>query len=150
MSFSLIKTSNVFFVRHAESFNNCIFESIYSKYGKNISEEKLLEEEGKLRQPDCDLSERGKLQAKKLGEFIQRGGFHSISSMITDSDEFEIFSSPMRRTLLTAEQISLGMNNVDVTVMSNLYESSGCYKYVSPTETIGIRGKNANNILSKS
>lgn len=62
-----MKITNIFFIRHGESFNNCIYKVIFDKFGHDISDERFLIEEGKLRQTDCDLSPRGYEQAEKLG-----------------------------------------------------------------------------------
>lgn len=41
-----ISTTEIIFVRHAESYNNNIVELIRQKFGDNISDEEFLREEG--------------------------------------------------------------------------------------------------------
>jgi len=61
-------STNLFFVRHGESLNNCLYKIIFDKFGRDISDHQFLIEEGKLRQADCELSKRGSEQAERLGE----------------------------------------------------------------------------------
>ena len=129
------KCTNLILVRHAESTNNCLFDKIKEEHkGKEIDEETLDREECQRREADCGLSEKGLLQAKKLGNFFnynfQRESRSSIVKDVLEyKDNWGLYSSPMKRCLMTCQQISIGLNNKKVSVIPNVYESSGCYKY---------------------
>ncbi len=64
----MMRATNVIFVRHAESFNNSLYQHIYDTYGSDISEERFQMEEERLRQSDPDLSTKGYQQAQALGK----------------------------------------------------------------------------------
>jgi hypothetical protein len=64
-----LKVTNIFFIRHGESFNNCVYNLVYENLGKDITDEEFLAEEGKLRQVDPDLSPRGYQQSEMLGKY---------------------------------------------------------------------------------
>lgn len=137
---SHIQFTNIFLIRHGESFNNCLYEYIWSKLGKNISEEELISEEIKLREADCKLSDRGILQAQKLGQYL-------FMNPIAPWNNVDIFTSPMRRCLLTTHHVTnqIPYSN-NATVIPYLYESNGCYEHIDKDTTVGIKGSTAREI----
>ena len=78
-----------------------------------------------MREADCALSTRGCCQAEQLGKFISEGNIIPKKSW----NNWHIYSSPMKRCLLTSHQVSKGLGDKDVSVFPFLYESHGCYKY---------------------
>jgi broad specificity phosphatase PhoE len=114
---------DVIFVRHAESFNNTLYDVIREKLGPSCSEEDFVKEEMKLRQSDSDLSRRGYEQTSKLRSFLKNGGW---SNIVKDKSSWLALSSPMKRCLLTADAINNGLG-VPVTVDPQLYETGGAF-----------------------
>lgn len=110
-------------VRHAESFNNTLYEHIRHVLGPNCTEEEFVHEEMKLRQSDSDLSRRGYEQTKKLRSYLASGGW---SKIVKDKSSWVALSSPMKRCLLTADAIHHGLG-VPVTVDPNLHETGGAF-----------------------
>jgi broad specificity phosphatase PhoE len=78
-----------------------------------------------MREADCALSPRGCRQAELLGTLFSTG---SIIPKRTWNN-WHIYSSPMKRCLLTSQEVSKGLDDKTVTVFPFLYESHGCYKY---------------------
>lgn len=64
--------------------------------------------------------------------------------------EYEIYSSPMNRCLVTTREFLKGYsasdNHFKVKVNPMLYESGGCYDQISETETIGRKGYSSKEI----
>ena len=91
-----------------------------------------------MREADCALSPRGFRQAEQLGALFSTG------SMIPKRtwNNWHIYSSPMKRCLLTSQQVSIGLNDKTVTVFPFLYESHGCYKYDENENYIVEKGLN--------
>jgi len=138
-----IKLTNFIFIRHAESYNNSLYEIIFNKLGKNITEDVLIAEEIRLRQPDCGISSRGERQAQLLGEYIKE------NKLNLDLKNTQLFSSPMYRCLLTTNFLSNCNSDIKVTVNPLLYETGGCYDHTSTNETIGLKGLTTNEVIER-
>ncbi len=121
------KITNIWLIRHAESYNNTLYDVIKAKYGADVSDSVIDAEETRLRDKDPTLSERGFRQAEALGS-----RFYNTYMQGIDIDEVEIYTSPMYRCLLTTKALisSDPLNKINVSVVPNLYESGGCYDYV--------------------
>lgn len=122
------KKIDIIFVRHAESYNNSIYDIVKDKY-KNIAlttEEYELEVE-KLRDPDCECSARGLKQCEKLFEYIKTKGNQAYNINDFDINDWKLYSSPMKRCLITSKYISDAYDHKPVSVIPFLYESDGCY-----------------------
>lgn len=78
-----------------------------------------------MREADCALSPRGYCQAEQLGNLFSTGRILPKQTW----NNWHIYSSPMKRCLLTSLQVSKGLNDKAVTVFPFLFESHGCYKY---------------------
>jgi broad specificity phosphatase PhoE len=140
-----MKTTNLFFIRHAESFNNCLYEQVWAKLGRDISDEVLLAEEAKIRQADCGVSDRGMQQLEKLQEFAKNHGF---STYVKDSTcKWEVFSSPMKRCLITTSKLCKDMPDLaSIQVNPSLHESCGCFDMINESESIGVKGYTASEV----
>lgn len=136
-----IKKTNVILVRHAESFNNCLYDIIKEKFGIDVNDARYLEKEGELREADCGLSPRGHEQVFHLEEYFKK---HS-SKFFKDLGKVAIYCSPMRRCLLTCAGVSKGLN-LPVTIVPNLYESTGCFKHLEDGSSVGISGSTSEQI----
>lgn len=136
------KTSFVF-IRHAESFNNCTYEMVREKFGNSLSPQRQAEEVEKLHSADCGISPKGEEQATKLQEYISSGG---LSNVISSSDEWHLYSSPLKRCLLTAQYISAGFGSKETTVVPFMFESDGCYDSLPNGDTIGRPGLSASEV----
>ena len=150
------KCTELVLIRHAESTNNVLYEQIREKFGADVDEAtvfsyavlilplssfslKILKEENRLRQADSGLSQRGIRQIDCLKNFFNEEiGNGTIN--LNPIDHWSIYSSPMKRCLLTAQQVSVGLNNKIVTVFPFLYESHGCYRYNEKEEYVAERG----------
>jgi broad specificity phosphatase PhoE len=97
---------------------------IRNNLGHDVDEEILVKEEKKLRQPDCDISDKGTFQAVNLGSYLSGGGFEKTFKSLPST--FVFVSSPMLRCLRTAELITQNLN-VTVYVHPDCYEDGGCY-----------------------
>lgn len=129
-----VKMTEFLFFRHAESFNNVLYEYIRKKYGQDISESFIEEQERALRQQDSALSERGYQQLSMLKTFAKNGYLHNVVNHSDNStkkninlDDWIIVSSPMKRCLLTAQALADGLSKPIVYVHPRLYESGGCH-----------------------
>ena len=131
---------NVVFIRHGESSNNTLYDQIRAIHGEDCSQELMDSEYNRLHLNDPGLSEKGKKQAEKLGDFIQDGGWQSF---VKNPDSWEILSSPQLRALLTAKEVSRGFSGKSVTVIPFLHESDGCYESTSEGTTVGLPGLTA-------
>jgi len=134
--------TNLVLIRHGESFNNSIYEVVREKFGDTLTDEQVEVEIDKLHDPDCGLSARGLKQAHALKEYLAAGKF----TLAKDIDEWKIYSSPMKRCVLTAEQVSEGFGKKPVLVRPNLFESDGCYKPNGDGTTSGLPGMTAKDI----
>lgn len=118
----------VTFIRHAESFNNVIYTSIWNemeKCGKNGMSEMeaydlVMKEASRKRLSDCPLSEKGFKQALRLRDFY--------------ADELSgkkvlFVCSPMKRACqsLTPLAKACGATPESFLVFSHLYEHKGCF-----------------------
>lgn len=138
--------TNIIFIRHGESYNNCI----YDVARQNLEDKKLADpnftytsqdleaEIDKMHDPDCGLSPRGLKQAEALGDYLST--HLSDLTMISDLCRWKVYSSPMKRCLLTANQVSRGLGNKEVIVHPNFFESDGCYLPQHDGTTIGLPG----------
>lgn len=87
-----------------------------------------------MHESDCALSSRGVLQSSLLERFLSNGGIRVLSgesekSSTASDNNWSIYSSPMKRCLLTSQQVSVGLGKEKrVTVFPFLYESQGCYR----------------------
>jgi broad specificity phosphatase PhoE len=143
------KITQILLVRHAESFNNILFDKIRQIHGDNLSEEFIMSEELRMRQPDSDLSDVGYQQVDILENYVRN---HGLANAIdeTSNDVFKdwiVISSPMKRCLLTSGAISRGLNHKKVYVLGNLYESGGLYQKDFVTgKVVGLTGATASEI----
>ena len=121
------RVTNVWLIRHAESYNNTLYDVIKAKYGDDVSDSVVDDEEVKLRDKDPTLSDRGFRQAEALGAH-----FYSTYMSGTDVKEVQVYSSPMYRCLLTTKSLisSHPLDKIKVSVVPNLYESGGCFDYI--------------------
>ena len=133
------------FIRHGESFNNCIYEQVRQRFGHTLSDEDFEKEIDKLHDPDCGLSPKGTKQAEALGNYIKNTGLE----MVTDSSRWTFYSSPMHRALLTAQQVSRAYGGKEVLVHPNLFESDGCYEPNHDGTTRGVPGMSKAVVESK-
>lgn len=121
-----IKKTEIIFFRHAESFNNVIYETLRKIHGDDVSEEVLVIEEQKLRQADSELSERGLVQVQNLEKYVGGGGLSSFM----DDGSWGVVCSPMQRCLLTCKAVSNGLGK-SVVVNPRLYEAGDILAYFS-------------------
>jgi hypothetical protein len=121
----LIRKIDLILIRHAESTNNTLHNSIQTL---------PIPDWKNKRQADCDLSFRGKEQIKYLNQFTQNGGW---GNLLPSSPVY--YSSPMKRCLETMNAITSSCSSTSsstisdpsppqVNVISNLYEFGGCYR----------------------
>lgn len=144
-SIQMLRKTELIFVRHAQSFNNCIYSEVRRQHGLDVSEEFLMQEERKLYQADSDLSQLGYQQAAALGEFLAGDYFHKSVLKEVNMDDVLLFSSPMKRCILTAREVGKGLN-VSVVVHPKLHESGGCYFHSPEGEIVPMRGMTSNEI----
>lgn len=144
MTLNLRKT-DIIFIRHGESANNETYELVRNQFGEDLTPEQYEIELGKLHNPDCSLSDRGFQQIEILKNFIAEGG---MSRVITNADEWRLFSSPMNRCMITSNEIGNGFNK-RVTVVPFLYESDGCYARLDNHATKGQPGMTAAQVHEK-
>jgi len=119
---------NIILIRHGESCNNIIYDEIRRAHGADVSADLLEAEEERMRTPDPGLSERGKAQSRRLGEFIRsKGGLDKAIAQAVGT--WQMYSSPMQRALMTAREMVRAMDQPEVIVRVHpeLYESGGCY-----------------------
>lgn len=140
-----LRTMNIVFIRHGESANNVTYGLVRNQFGDDLSPEQYEIELGKLHNPDCALSERGYQQVEMLKNSIAVGG---MSRVISNPDEWRLFSSPMNRCLITSNEIGKGFQK-RVTVMPFLYESDGCYERLPNHGTKGLSGMTAAEVHDK-
>jgi broad specificity phosphatase PhoE len=141
------KCTDVFFIRHAESNNNCLYDIIREKFG-DLPANRFEEELEKLHDPDCGISPRGQQQAHQLCEYLQANKLKTYKPGVSTSQKYHILSSPMKRCLLTAQQVSIGLGNLPVTVNPRFFESDGCYCTNHDGTTRGLPGMNAAQVES--
>ena len=121
-----IDITEIVFFRHAQSYNNLIYEELKGKFGDDADQEFLKVERRKLRQSDCTLSKKGFQQQALLRMFAQNGGLKKSLGLspLDKLDDWAILSSPMRRCLLTSQALSKGLQK-PVYVHPMFYESGG-------------------------
>jgi broad specificity phosphatase PhoE len=140
-----MRKTDIIFIRHGESANNVTYETVRNMFGDTLSPEQFEVELLKLHNPDCALSPKGIKQVEQLSKYLANGG---LSKIITNVDEWRIFSSPMNRCLLTTNGISAALNK-RATVMPFMYESDGCYESVAGHGTRGLPGMTAAQVQEK-
>lgn len=135
---------DIVFVRHAESYNNCLYDVVKERNkGIVLSMEEVDVEVEKLRDPDCGCSARGMLQCQSLREYIKDGGWNGC---IGDVAKWKLYSSPMKRCLITSGFVSEAYGNKPVTVIPFLHESDGCYNTTTDGKTVGCPGMTAEDV----
>ena len=137
---------DIVFVRHAESYNNCLYDVVKERNkDKDVvfSMEEVDAEVDKLRDADCGCSDRGMLQCKSLSEHIKAGGWKHYISNVAD---WKLYSSPMKRCLITSGFVSEAYDNKPVSVIPFLYESDGCYSTTADGKTIGSPGMTSEDV----
>ena len=148
-----VKMTEILFVRHAESFNNVLYEFIRKKYGKDVSPSYIEEKERSLRQTDATLSEKGYKQIELLKSYTASGCLAKEVNSSPDMSDWIIISSPMLRCLLTSQAIAQGLGNRTVYVHPELYESGGCHGLkLNPTgknEILALPGSTKEEIESQ-
>lgn len=139
LSHNLLETRllNVILIRHAESTNN------------TLSHTPLAGEVKRLRESDCGLSERGKLQLQYLHNFVKDRHWREVYHSKT-----KIYSSPMLRCLETTFSITSAMHLSSsclptVCVHPNLFEYGGCYTYSDDRSTQAHPGLNQIDVESR-
>lgn len=137
---------NLVLVRHGESSNNTLYDQIREIHGNDCSPELMESEYNRLHLNDPVLSERGEKQAEKLGDYIGAGGWKSL---VKNSDNWDIVSSPQLRALMTAKEVSRGFSNKNVTVLPFMHESDGCYESTDDGTTVGRSGLTAAEVESQ-
>lgn len=121
---SAVYSMDVFLVRHAQSYNNCLYDVLRAEMG-DVCNDAIMKEQALRHESDCGLSEGGYEQIDRLEAFLSRGGWsHAIKDSKPES--WVVQSSPMKRCLLTATAIQRGLG-WPVFVNPNLYETGGCY-----------------------
>lgn len=153
--------TNLLFVRHAQSNNNVIYDSLRNDKGQLMSPEEAKIKRRILRQSDCLLSSKGLEQVNLLQSFFQQGGISKSINMspvsltensdVSASNYFSnwiIVSSPMKRALLTSMALSKGLSDKPVYVNPSLFEAGGCYAVKENGDTQGLSGSTANEIES--
>ena len=121
-----IDITEIVFFRHAQSYNNLIYEELKGKYGTDADPDFLKVERRKLRQSDCTLSKKGFQQQALLRMFAQNGGLKKCLGLSPHDklDDWALISSPMRRCLLTSQALAKGLQK-PVYVHPMFYESGG-------------------------
>jgi broad specificity phosphatase PhoE len=137
--------TNLVFIRHGESNNNCIYEQVRQTFGETLTAEEFEKEFDKLHDPDCGLSPKGTRQVEALGHYAKTVGL----DMIEDASNWKFYSSPMQRAILTAQQVSMAYSGKEVHVHPNFFESDGCYEPKEDGTTVGIRGMSKTTVESK-
>ena len=119
-----VNITEIILIRHAQSFNNRLYEYIRNLHGPNITDEFLVQEEIRLRQPDCILSDFGERQVKLLENYAASGGLAKClgKSSNDDLNDYILVSSPMKRCIMTSQALINGLGK-DCIIKSNLYES---------------------------
>lgn len=114
----------LYFIRHAQSINNALWEQI----GSN-----------KLRNPDPEITDTGREQARLLAQFLQ----HQQGQNQSDYHNFELthlYTSPMIRAILTGQAIAQALHK-PLTVWTDLHELGGIYQDDEETgQPIGLAG----------
>ena len=141
---------NVYFIRHADSYNNALYQLLQSEMG-DVGDAALEKEEAARREPDCGISATGEYQLELLQDYIRSGGWSFMNS-----DNCHIFTSPMSRCLMTASAIVAALPKTAdgprcVKVRRDLFETGGCFTYTQngvtdPSTPIGLPGATAREI----
>lgn len=140
-----LRRTDIIFIRHGESANNVTYELVLNQFNEDLTPEQYEIELGKLHNPDCALSERGHKQIEILKDAISGG---CMSRIISNPEEWKLFSSPMNRCLITSNEIAEGFKKRG-TVIPFLYESDGCYARLDNHGTRGLPGMTAAEVHEK-
>ena len=143
---SQIKVTEILLCRHAESVNNVAYVSVLQQlqqHEQRPDKENIIALENKVRDPDCNISERGTKELILLEDYLSTGALaHLIDPESYDNTSLKdwiVLSSPMKRCLITAKAFSKGLNK-PVYVQHNLYESGGCYELNNRGKLVGLKG----------
>ena len=114
----------LYFIRHAQSTNNALWEQTGS---------------GKGRHPDPEITDTGREQAHLLAQFLQRnqgegkGDYHDFSLT-------HLYTSPMIRAILTGQHSAQAVQK-PLTIWTDLHEWGGIYQDDEKTgEPVGLPG----------
>jgi broad specificity phosphatase PhoE len=137
--------TNILIVRHGQSGNNITYDLIRQRFGDTLSAEEFEIELNKLHDPDCGLSPVGLRQAEHLGNYIQSGNMKVLKVV----NKWKIISSPMKRCLLTSQQVARGFGEgTKVSVHPRFFESDGCYRKAEDGSSVGLPGMTAEEVES--
>ncbi|KAJ9448566.1 hypothetical protein DIPPA_15338 [Diplonema papillatum] len=117
-----VRKMDILFIRHAESSNNVLLAELEAKMASGeYTRDQGLRKWYASRSLDAPLSEKGKLQASRLGEYY--------SEVLKDGD-YLAFCSPFMRTLDTLHPLAtaLGPKKMKVIVHPEIYESGGVFE----------------------
>ena len=112
----------LYFIRHAQSSNNALYEATGAEVGRS---------------DDPELSELGVRQAEHLGEYIAKAnaGLEPGGFGLT-----HLYASPMVRAAHTASEIAQ-RNNLELELWADWHESGGIWLHNAEGERIGQPGK---------
>jgi broad specificity phosphatase PhoE len=113
----------VLFVRHGQSANNVLWESLMEKITKeNVPRSEVERLWGEVHIDDPDLTKKGADEAVQLGNYI-RGGLDWLGRTL------RFYTSPFKRTLDTTDNITKAFSKeqYDVLVHPQIYETGGVY-----------------------
>ncbi|EWM20660.1 Histidine phosphatase superfamily, clade-1 [Nannochloropsis gaditana] len=113
--------TEVLFIRHAESRNNVLHAEVGARYNFDPNLHELMEKEvASLRSEDADLSEKGFVQAERLGEYLAERLRQRRVLVVT---------SPMQRAIKTIRPLvtRLGIGPEDFACYGRYFEVGGCY-----------------------
>ena len=118
-------------VRHGESENNVLSESIRSEHGYGT--ERTQQEYDSRKSPDPHLSEQGRRQARRVAEYLrsvyinpENGANAVFGSTVRRIEEVRVASSPMQRALQTSKPIAEAFS-CGVEVLRDSHENKGCW-----------------------
>ncbi|TFJ80326.1 hypothetical protein NSK_008331 [Nannochloropsis salina CCMP1776] len=113
--------TEVLFIRHAESRNNVLHAEVGARYNFDPNLHEIMEKEvASLRSEDADLSEKGFVQAERLGEYLAERLRKRRVLVVT---------SPMQRAIKTIRPLvtRLGIDPEDFACYGRYFEVGGCY-----------------------
>jgi 2,3-bisphosphoglycerate-dependent phosphoglycerate mutase len=133
-------TMQLYFVRHAQSTNNALWDRTGASVGRS---------------EDPELTETGVVQAGLVAQFILASREYSIAQNAktgkpTEFNITHLYASPMVRALDTAMEISKRVGILPV-LFKDLHEAGGIYLGgdVDDEPRVGLAGKNANYFREK-
>lgn len=113
----------VIFIRHGQSANNVLWETLMQKVVKeNIPSSEVERMWGEVHIDDPDLTERGIDEAAQLGQYMKDG-------LDWGGRSLRFYTSPFKRTLDTTSNITkaFSKDQYDVVVHPDIYETGGVY-----------------------